>query len=447
MPRTICRAAALCLAAALLPGCSMLPGADVESLLRAPRLSGETSGVQQALNSHLGGVAALKYPSTGDFLSPFLFGDWDGDGAEEAAVLYTTESSGTNVWLAILEPDGEDWRVSQQIEGLSGEVESVNTAHLRDAESLQLLVGYESPQGDRYMVVYLYNEDETLQVVNQQAYTDMILADMTGSGDGIQDLILALPTETENGGIDLQLLTYTGEDASSFLAAQTLAVGQGEYSGCAGLQTGTMPDGTNYLVLDGWAGTGGNALASSMITYDAQAGFLQVYNPPQVTGFYRATLRYDVNLLSTDVNGDGTVDIPTEITDGGELSASLENRLRYLLWRDFATQEGGNNIFGVYDSEYRFFLELPESMHGNVMLRGNLGGDGWAVCNLSGTVTYCELRVVDLNEEGAELSTEEGAASFSRVANLGGKQLQARMVTEYYGLELDDIIDGVTVLE
>lgn len=115
MPRTICRAAALCLAAALLPGCSMLPGADVESLLRAPRLSGETSGVQQALNSHLGGVAALKYPSTGDFLSPFLFGDWDGDGAEEAAVLYTTESSGTNVWLAILEPDGEDWRVSQQI--------------------------------------------------------------------------------------------------------------------------------------------------------------------------------------------------------------------------------------------------------------------------------------------------------------------------------------------
>ena len=212
-------------------------------------------------------------------------------------------------------------------------------------------------------------------------------------------------------------------------------------------QTGTMPDGTNYLVLDGWAGTGGNALASSMITYDAQAGFLQVYNPPQVTGFYRATLRYDVNLLSTDVNGDGTVDIPTEITDGGELSASLENRLRYLLWRDFATQEGGNNIFGVYDSEYRFFLELPESMHGNVMLRGNLGGDGWAVCNLSGTVTYCELRVVDLNEESAELSTEEGGASFSRVANLGGKQLQARMVTEYYGLELDDIIDGVTVLE
>ena len=212
MRTKICRAAAPCLAALALAGCSGLPGADIESLLRAPRLSGEASAVQKALNSYLGGVATLRYPATGDFLSPFLFGDWDGDGAEEAAVLYTAESSGANVWLAILEPDAGGWRVSRQVEGLSGEVESVNYAHLRDADSQQLLVGYDSAQGDRYMAVYLYTADETLQVVNQQAYTNMILADMTGSGDGTEDLVLALPTEAENEGISLQLLTYTGGD-------------------------------------------------------------------------------------------------------------------------------------------------------------------------------------------------------------------------------------------
>ena len=58
-----------------------------------------------------------------------------------------------------------------------------------------------------------------------------------------------------------------------------------------------------------------------------------------------------------------------------------------------------------------------------------------------------DLVTANAQQTTQELSTEEGAASFSRVANLGGKQLQARMVTEYYGLELDDIIDGVTVLE
>lgn len=442
MHRSFVRAAALSLGVLLLAGCTGMPGADVESLLRAPRLSGEASAVQKALNSYLGSVATLKYPATGDFLSPFAFGDWDGDGTEEAAVLYTAEASGANVWLAILEPSGEDgWRVSQQVEGLSGEVESINFAHLRDADSQQLLVGYDSAQGDRYMCVYLYTAEETIQEVNRQTYTNMLLADMTGRGDGIQDLVLALPTEGENAGINLQLLTYTGGD--TFLAAQTLAVGQGVYSGCAGLQAGQGADDATCLVLDGWTGSGANSLASSIILYDPESGFLKTYTPPGVTDLYRATLRYDLHLLSTDINGDGTIDIPTEVSDGGELAAAMENRLRFLLWKDYATAEGGNNIFGVYDSEYRFFLQLPESMHGNVLLRG-AADNGWIISNLAGTTSYCELRIVDPAEQEEE---DNAAGRFYRVANIGGRQLQVRMLTDYYGLQLQDIINGVTVLQ
>ena len=373
MHRRFVRAAALSLGVLLLAGCTGMPGADVESLLRAPRLSGEASAVQKALNSYLGSVATLKYPATGEFLSPFAFGDWDGDGTEEAAVLYTAE--------------------------------------------------------------------ETIQEVNRQTYTNMLLADMTGRGDGIQDLVLALPTEGENAGINLQLLTYTGGD--TFLAAQTLAVGQGVYSGCAGLQAGQGADDATCLVLDGWTGSGANSLVSSIILYDPESGFLKTYTPPGVTDLYRATLRYDLHLLSTDINGDGTIDIPTEVSDGGELAAAMESRLRFLLWKDYATAEGGNNIFGVYDSEYRFFLQLPESMHGNVLLRG-AADNGWIISNLAGTTNYCELRIVDPAEQEEE---DNAAGRFYRVANIGGRQLQVRMLTDYYGLQMQDIINGVTVLQ
>lgn len=50
----------------LLTGCSSY--GDVETLLRAPQLSGESSALQKALNSYLGGSATLKYPASGDFL-------------------------------------------------------------------------------------------------------------------------------------------------------------------------------------------------------------------------------------------------------------------------------------------------------------------------------------------------------------------------------------------
>ena len=99
--RRSCAACALA-AALLLSGCSAVTGSDVESLLRAPQASGETSAVQKALNSALGVTATLKYPASGDFLSPLLFGDWDGDGQDEAAVLYTLDASAGNVYLAVL---------------------------------------------------------------------------------------------------------------------------------------------------------------------------------------------------------------------------------------------------------------------------------------------------------------------------------------------------------
>ena len=106
--------AALLLVPVLLAGCSA--AGDVETLLRAPQLSGESAALQKALNNYLGGSATLKYPASGDFLSPFAFGDWDGDGTDEAAVLYTTDTTSsnacscwqgmsrpraTNIWLSI----------------------------------------------------------------------------------------------------------------------------------------------------------------------------------------------------------------------------------------------------------------------------------------------------------------------------------------------------------
>ena len=51
--RRSCAACALA-AVLLLSGCSAVTGSDVESLLRAPQASGETSAVQKALNSALG---------------------------------------------------------------------------------------------------------------------------------------------------------------------------------------------------------------------------------------------------------------------------------------------------------------------------------------------------------------------------------------------------------
>ena len=52
--------AALLLVPVLLAGCSA--AGDVETLLRAPQLSGESAALQKALNNYLGGSATLSIP-------------------------------------------------------------------------------------------------------------------------------------------------------------------------------------------------------------------------------------------------------------------------------------------------------------------------------------------------------------------------------------------------
>lgn len=427
------RILAALLAALVLAGCSGSTfGGSAESLLRAPQLSGQAGAVQRALSATVSGAVTFKYPASGDFLSPFLFGDWDGDGEQEAAALYTTADTG-NAFLAVLESDGDGWRVVQTVEGLSGEVESVTTAHLRDADSLQVLVGYGSAQGDRYMAVYVY-ADETLQTVLTQEYTDMLLTDITGSAD-TQDLVLALPSEGENAGINLQLLTNTAE---GFRNAQTLKIGEGFFTACTALHAGVRA-GAPYLVVDGWSGAAAGSLFSSFVAYNSETGFLNTYLPDGVTDAYTQTLRYDPALTSRDLDGNGSIDIPTEIADGGTVSEVLARGLRFLLWQDFSTSSGGITTFGLYDSDNRFFFSLPRTLRGKVRVRPNVAGNGFQISGERGG-TYCELRIVD----PADTPPDE---RYRRVATIGGRQIQARVINEYPGLGLDDIPERIFLLQ
>ena len=135
-------AAAVC-AAALLAGCA-LPGterAGVEELLRAPRLEGDYGEIQSALNQWLEESAQLKYPMNGELLSPFLMSDFDGDGQQDAAVLYSTADT-PNICLAVLQKDAEGvWQVQDAVEGLTETVDTVRFARLQEGGANQIVVG------------------------------------------------------------------------------------------------------------------------------------------------------------------------------------------------------------------------------------------------------------------------------------------------------------------
>lgn len=409
-----------------LGGCTSIT--DTEKLLRAPSSGGETGAVQKALNGFLGDSVQLKFPTGGEFQTPFLFGDWNGDGVEDAAVLYTLESLGQNVYLAILERDAANsWQVTALTEGLSNEVERVSFAAMQDSPATQILVGYGSSLTGRYLAVYSRNESG-LETVLQQSYSQFLLADLTGSG--CHDLILVLP-ESEDGNVELQVLTNVD---GAFTLSQQMAVGHGLYTGCARLTAGYGRDKRPYLVVDATTGGTGNSLASTILIYDSDNQKLLTYQAPGVPDMYTATLRYNTNLLSADLDNNGTVEIPREISADDRIDETLSRRVAFLEWFDYTGEGGGNRRFGVWDMEYNFFLPLPPSMQGLVSLRWM--PEGWLVENTEDGSVYLEVRVAGPNSSRGD---------YFRVANIGSQQIQYRLRVPYADLDVQSLAAGTVI--
>ena len=402
----------LCL---LLAGCSM-PGeqVQVEELLRAPKLSGDYGDVQTALNDWLGESAQLKYPMQGDLLSPFLLQDLDGDGRQDAAVLYTTAQS-SNVCIAILQKDDADiWHVRQNVEGLADTVESVGLAQLQPGDATQLVVGYTAAQGDHYLAVYSYT-DGVLSTILEQQYQQYLVEDITGGGN--QDLILM--STQEDGGVQIELLTVDKE--GSFQQVAVMGLSANRFAGCASVAAGVGADGRHYLVLDGWTGISGNNLASVLLRFDEDTQQMVPADQISTEKLYTASLRNVPSLVSQDLDGDGIVEIPTQPDEAGLLNMSQSRRMDFIVWMDY-TSPHPEKSFGLLDEETNCYIELPMEWEGNLKLTDSEQYDG-----------AVELRTVDEDQLVMTLRlvrTTSSLKGWTRLGIVASRQMQAKLAPD-----------------
>ena len=399
-------------AMSLLSGCSfpMTENMQVEELLRAPRLSGDYGALQNALNEWLGESAQLKYPMQGDLLSPFLLQDLDGDGEQDAAVLYTTAQT-SNVCIAFLQRDADGvWTVRKSIEGLADTVDNVRLAQLQDGGAVQLVVGYLASQGDSYLAVYSYEHGE-VNAILEQSYEQYLVEDITGGGN--EDLILM--STLEDGGVQIELLTVDRD--GMFQQVAVMGLSADKFSGCASVTAGLGADGKHYLVLDGWTGISGNHLATVLLRFDEESQ--QMVPADQITTgeLYNASLRNVSNLVSRDLDGDGTVEIPTQPDEAGLLNMSQSRRMDFIVWMDYTSPEPEKS-FGLLDEEMNCYIELPMEWEGNLLLTDSEEEDA------------VELRTVDENELVLTLRlvpSSESAAGWTRLGIVASRQMQAKL--------------------
>ena len=405
-----------------LTGCAGI--STVEDLLRAPQLSSQLAVVQKALNTWLGESPQLKYPRSGDSSSPFLFSDLDGDGAEEAVVLYQSETSSLNVHLAVLEQQGEEWRVIQTMEGLAAGVQSIELADLHGDGGHELVVVYPGPaDGQDFLAVYSY-ANHMLERNYMRVSSCYLLQSVDDSGR--QSLAIAYP---QGSRMALEVLTSRG---GVFQNTQEMLLDE-RFADCTQLFYSAKPGMRRTLVVDGVDQSG--YTISEIIDYDPTQNL-----PTPYTGYdgdiIAASARLKPGLSSMDIDGDGGVEIPVE----EETITGLDEarKLSYVTWRDFTRSSNTVVWFGILDAEYGYFIRLPSMWQGRIAVRDGEAQGSWEVCSPDGTQRYLTVQVRSVDEE------ELGPGYVS--AGIIGQHRIMVNVNHSYLEDASLVLDGIRIL-
>ena len=298
----------------------------------------------------------------------------------------------------------------QNLEGLADTVDTVRLARLQAGGSTQLVVGYVASRGDNYLAVYSY-EDGELSAILEQSYEQYLVEDITGGGN--QDLILM--STLEDGGVQIELLTVDRD--GSFQQVAVMGLSADKFSGCASVAAGLGADGKRYLVLDGWTGISGNNLATVLLHFDEESQQMIPADQISTQELYNESLRNVSTLVSRDLDGDGTVEIPTQPDEAGLLNMSQSRRMDFIVWMDY-TSPDPKKSFGLLDEETNWYIELPMEWEGNLMLTDSTEVEG-----------AVELRTVDENKLVLTVrlaSNSADAAGWTRLGMVASRQMQAK---------------------
>lgn len=402
----------------LLPLTLMLSGclleADVENLMSPPKLSREQMDVYAALTAVTGSKIKLHYPAGGEYRSPFIFWDLDGDRDEEALVFYYPEGSGANVRINVLEQENGAWRSVYDISGYSGQVESVGFLSLSGAVGTDFVVGWQMYSlDDNIFTLYEYQDSRLTDL-----YSDGFTRLLTVPGDS-HDRLAVIQRSRAMKQASLRLLDRRDGEVVTVMET-ALSPDTETY---LQLAQGKTQDGLTAFFIDGQRSDGKTATQTVCI----RGGELQnlSYNPEEGLDLMVATQRSE-SIFCQDIDGDGVTEIPVPTLVPGYEDYSEEEQRFLVSWcviEEGRYREKSRTFFNSKDGYYfqipetwgdQFTIYYDESLDEYVFMQHLVGG-------LSKNRTFMKLRTCRQGDDRNRVGLE----NYARVGSRGMKEYYA----------------------
>ncbi len=335
-------AAAVTAASMALTSCTGL-SFTVDGLLNAPKLTEEQGEIHQALTAAVGGSVTLKYPRSGDNRSAFVIADIDSEPGEEALVFYEYNTGGGSdegIRVNLLDKDEDgNWYSVKELAGAGTEVDRVIISQMGSKNRYNVIVGYQSVTGGECTLeVYSYYDGD-LKRVGTDTYSVMDTIDI--NYDGYREIVtIQRQNNSETGVVSAKASLLDIEDDK---LVKTEGIDMcGNVQSYVNTCTGLLNKQHEAIFIDGLNQDGD--LQTEIVYYR----YSTLQNPMQLSQQKLLPLcTRPAGYYSTDVDGDGIVEIPSARPMTGYEDAIIDEMVYMTTW----------NI-------YEDFFDLTEKFHG-----------------------------------------------------------------------------------
>ena len=363
--KSLASAAVAAAASILLGGCTG-PSFTVDGLLNAPKLTEEQGEIHEALTAAVGSGVTLKYPRNGENRSAFVIANIDNEPGEEALVFYEYNAGGNSddgIRLNLLDKDSDGkWHSVKELAGAGTEVDRVIISQMGEKDRYTVLVGYQSVTGsDCNLEIYSYYDND-FKRLRKDTYSVMDTLDI--NYDGYREIVtIQRQVNTDTGAVSAKasLLDMDGDDIVKTEGIDMCSNVESYVNTCSGL----LNKEHEAIFIDGMTAEGN--LQTEIVYYR----YSSLQNPMQLSQQKLLPLcTRPAGYYSTDVDGDGIVEIPSTKPMTGYEDAIIDEMLYMTTWNiyeDFFDLK--EKYHGYYSISNGYFFAFPNRWNSEVTVK------------------------------------------------------------------------------
>lgn len=360
----------------LLCSCDYFGFDPVDSLIRAPKLSGDNGELQKVFEASVGDKVVLKCPMSGKHRSAFTVMDIDADGIDEAIVFYAYTKDDTSARINILDKDSSGaWHSVADTYGPGSDVNSLSLIDINGDGVSEILVTWNVLDSkNKYVTIYGGYNCSTLSTGSIKNYiTEMFTAmyPVDVDCDGQDEIFITVQDAVLGEYIAYgRLLGYDSTLDKIYLKSEIKL--DGAVVSYLSITSDYMNNAAR-IYIDGVINA--DYIQTELVVWEPETRRLVVPVDSDGKTWSAKTLRAQ-SMLSEDKDGDGRIEVPSLLHLPGAVRFDSEQNITEKLFLNVRSALVDDSLKDVEifidNPNARYFFNIPSEWIGVVTAKFNV---------------------------------------------------------------------------